>query len=82
MAAIWTVKDSTGRILPDYAADSRIEVGRKLVPGHYDAFRLHVSTSYRELFDRALSQVLERHGWQIVRAKAKQVRCTEIAIAA
>jgi hypothetical protein len=38
-------------------------------PVRYDAFRLHVSSSYRELFDRALQQVLERHGWQIVQIR-------------
>jgi hypothetical protein len=37
------------------------------VPAHFDAFRLQVSHSYRELFDRALTQVLERKGWEIVR---------------
>ena len=63
----WTVRDSNGQLLADFAAGSRLDVGRKLVPGHYDAFRLHVSSSYRELFDRALGQILERKGWQIVR---------------
>ncbi len=63
----WTVRDSNGQLLADFAASSRLDVGRKLVPGHYDAFRLHVSSSYRELFDRALGQILERKGWQIVR---------------
>ena len=63
----WTVWDSNGQLLADFAAGSRLDVGRKLVPGHYDAFRLHVSSSYRELFDRALRQILERKGWQIVR---------------
>jgi hypothetical protein len=38
-----------------------------VVPAHYDAFRLQVSSSYRELFERAVTQVLEREGWQIVR---------------
>jgi len=28
-----------------------------------------VSSSYRELFDRALGQVLERERWEIVRVK-------------
>ena len=66
----WTVRDSNGQLLGDFAAASRLDVGRKLVPVHYDAFRLHVSSSYRELFDRALSQVLERRGWEIVRVRA------------
>jgi hypothetical protein len=63
----WTVRDSNGQLLADFAAGSRLDVGRKLVPGHYDAFRLHVSSSYRELFDRALGQILQRKGWEIVR---------------
>jgi hypothetical protein len=69
----WTVRDSNGQLLADFAAGSRLDVGRKLVPGHYDAFRLHVSSSYRELFDRALGQILERKGWEIVRVRAQQI---------
>jgi hypothetical protein len=64
---MWTVKDQKGELLESFTANSRIEVGRKLVPTHYDAFRLQVSSSYRELFDRALTLILERQGWQIVR---------------
>ena len=66
---VWTVKDSTGQLRSDFIGASRLEVGRRIVPEHFDAFRLHVSSSYRELFDRAVGQVLEREGWQIVRAK-------------
>jgi hypothetical protein len=69
MTAIWTVKDSTGHLRPDIAGATRIEVGRRIVPGHYDPFRLEVSPSYRQMFDRAVSQVLAREGWQIVRAR-------------
>jgi hypothetical protein len=69
MAATWTVKDSTGQLRSDYVSASRLEVGRRIVPTHYDPFRLHVSTSYRELFNRAVSQVLVREGWQIVRTR-------------
>jgi hypothetical protein len=69
----WTVRDSNGQLLADFAAASRLDVGRKLVPAHYDAFRLHVSSSYRELFDRALGQILERKGWEIVRVRARQI---------
>jgi hypothetical protein len=69
----WTVRDSNGQLLADFAAGSRLDVGRKLVPGNYDAFRLHVSSSYRELFDRALGQILERKGWEIVRVRAQQI---------
>ncbi len=84
MTAAWTVKDSNGQLLSQFVAGSRLEVGRRIVPTHFDAFRLHVSQSYRELFDRALAQVLERQGWQIVRTRARQkhVVIQEVALAA
>ena len=69
MSAIWTVRDSNGDLLEAFSGDSRLEVGRKVVPSRYDAFRLQVSSSYRELFDRALAQVLQRERWEIVRVK-------------
>ena len=58
MSAVWTVRNSNGDLLEAFAGDSRLEVERKVVPSRYDAFRLHVSSSYRELFNRALAQVL------------------------
>jgi hypothetical protein len=70
MTAAWTVRDCDGRLLPDFIAASPLEVGRRIVPTHYDAFRLHVASSYRALFDRAVAQVLDREGWQIVRVRA------------
>jgi hypothetical protein len=70
MTAAWTVRDRDGRLLPDFIAASPLEVGRRIVPTHYDAFRLHVASSYRALFDRAVAQVLEHQGWQIVRVRA------------
>jgi hypothetical protein len=73
----WTVKDNTGQLRSDFVCASRLEVGRRIVPGHFDAFRLRVSTSYRELFDRAVGQVLEREGWQIVRAKPRRTRSAQ-----
>jgi hypothetical protein len=66
MSAAWTIQDSNGRQLAHFACRSRLEVGLKLVPARFDAFRLQVSSSYRETFDRAVRQVLEREGWQIV----------------
>ena len=66
MPAAWTVKDRDGRLLPEFIAGSRLEVGRKLVGNRYDAFRLLVSSSYREVFDRDLQGVLDRKNWQIV----------------
>ena len=69
MNAIWTVKDSNGELLESFAGASRLEVGCKIVPKHYDAFRLRVSASYRELFDRTLANILDRERWEIVRVK-------------
>jgi hypothetical protein len=62
----WTVRDSKGQLLPHFVAGSRLEVARKVVPTHYDAFRLQVSSSYRAMFNRDLKVVLEREVWQIV----------------
>ena len=67
MPATWTVKDDQGTLHPEFLGTSRLECERKVVPGHYDAFRLQVSASYRQLFDRALTIVLKREGWRIVR---------------
>jgi hypothetical protein len=67
VTAYFTIKDSTGRHLPHFIADSRLEVGRKVVPIYFDVFRLQVSASYRQAFERAVRTVLERQGWQIVR---------------
>lgn len=66
MPAAWTVKDRQGHLLPHFVGDSRLEVGRKIVPTRYDAFRLQVSSSYREVFNHELKRVLERQDWQIV----------------
>jgi hypothetical protein len=66
MSSCWTIEDSNGRLLPHFACGSRIGVGLKVVPTRFDAFRLQVSSSYREMFDRTLRQVLERKGWSIV----------------
>jgi len=71
MATAWTVRDDTGQLLADFVGPSPLEVGRRIVPAHYDAFRLEVSSSYRALFDRAVSQTLERRGWQIVRLRGR-----------
>lgn len=69
MDAIWTVRDRNGDLLENFAGGSRLEVGCKVVPRSYDAFRLRVSSSYRELFDRAVTQVLQRERWEIVRVR-------------
>ena len=69
MAAAWTVRDGNGELLAQFVGASPLEVGRRIVPARYDAFRLQVSPSYRAMFDRAVAQVLERQGWQIVRVK-------------
>jgi hypothetical protein len=70
MSASWTIEDSNGHLLPHFSCGSRIGVGLKVVPARFDAFRLQVSSSYREVFDRALRQVLEREGWSIVQVKS------------
>jgi hypothetical protein len=64
---VWAIKDSNGRVLSDFMCASAIDVGRKVVLVPYDPFRLRVSSSYREVFDRAVNQVLDREGWRIVR---------------
>jgi hypothetical protein len=66
MSACWTIEDSAGQLLPHFACKSRIEVGLKVVPTRFDAFRLQVSSSYREVFDRTLRRVLDQQGWSIV----------------
>jgi hypothetical protein len=72
MTRAWTVKNGNGEALPHFASASPLEVGRKLVPVHYDAFRLQVSSSYRELFERAVKQVLKDQDWRIVRVPRKR----------
>ena len=72
MATAWTVRDDSGRLLADFVGASPMEVGRRIVPAHFDAFRLEVSSSYRALFDRAVSQVLDRQGWRIVRVRSRR----------
>ena len=51
MAEVWTVKDGEGRVLPSLRGPSRLELGRKLLSSRHDAFHLHVSSSYREVFE-------------------------------
>jgi hypothetical protein len=75
MTTAWTVRNSNGQLLDEFAGTSQLEVGRRIVPARYDAFRLHVSSSYRAMFERAVAQVLEREGWQIVRVKSARRRC-------
>jgi hypothetical protein len=74
MSATWTVRDNDGQLLSHLVGGSRREVGRKIVPPPVDAFRLEVSSSYREIFDRTLRQILQRNGWQIVRLTAGRPR--------
>jgi hypothetical protein len=68
----WAVKNHNGQILPEFRGCSRIEVGCKLLPARYDVFRLHVSASYRELFERTLRQLLQQNRWQIVEIKRRK----------
>ena len=57
--------------MPRFIAGSPREVARKIVTTRYDAFRLEVSASYREQFDRDLKTVLAHHDWQIVPLKRR-----------
>ena len=66
MPGAWTVRDGNGDLLPNFMAGSRQEVGRKLARKRYDPFRLQVSSSYREVFDRDVKSVLELNDWEIV----------------
>ena len=75
MTVTWTVKDSKGDLLPRFIADSPRGVGRKIVRNRYDAFRLEVSPSYREVFDRDLKTVLAREHWRIVPIKRHGRAC-------
>jgi hypothetical protein len=74
MSAAWTIRDGKGEYLPEFAAASAREVGRRIVPTHFDAFRLHVSASYREVFDRAVAKVLAERDWQIARMPARAAK--------
>src|ERR1700733_10034415 len=75
MGIAWTIKDSDGRLRSDLVASSPQDVGRKVLPARYDPFRLQVSSSYREVFDRALNRVLEREGWEIVCLAGPESAC-------
>jgi len=67
----WTVRDGNGDLLPHFVAGSRQEVARKIVRNRYDMFRLQVSSSYREVFDRDVKSVLELQDWEIVPLKRR-----------
>ena len=74
MPVAWTVKDKKGELLTRFLAGSQREVARTSVRSRYDAFRLEVSPSYREVFDRDLKTVLAREDWQIVPLKRRTRR--------
>lgn len=85
MTAAWTVKDDNGQLLCEFAGPTPQDVGRRLVATRYDAFRLHVSASYREVFERDVRRVLARRGWQIVKLSARaqrRSRCEDLPVAA
>jgi hypothetical protein len=71
VSATWTVKDSKGELLSHFIGGSRLEVARKLLPTRYDPFRLEVSSSYREQFNRHLNSVLKHEEWRIVPLKRR-----------
>jgi hypothetical protein len=72
MTRVCTVKNRNSEVLSRFTSASSLEVGRKLVPTRYDAFRLQVSSSYRELFERAVKQILNDQDWRIVREPCKR----------
>ncbi|MBI3419129.1 MAG: hypothetical protein HY053_03245 [Proteobacteria bacterium] len=82
LSHFWTIQDSSGRLLAEYLAASQLDVAYKVAPGHYDRFRLEVSSSYRKLFERALGLVLARHAWQIVQVSARRAKQCRSAQAA
>ncbi|HZT48401.1 MAG TPA: hypothetical protein VFA64_10540 [Hyphomicrobiaceae bacterium] len=69
VATEWAVQDGNGRLLTEYTGGTQLDVARKLLGRRYDAFRLQVSRSYREVFDRELRNVLDRQAWRIVRLR-------------
>jgi hypothetical protein len=69
-----TVIDKNGEPLQRFIAGSPREVGRKVVRNRYDPFRLEVSPSYRELFERDLQGLLAREEWRIVPIKRRARR--------
>ena len=70
MRIAWTVKSEKEKAARFIGRSPR-EVARKIVGARYDAFRLEVSASYRELFDRDLKSVLESEAWRIVPLKRR-----------
>ena len=74
MSYVWTVRDCAGHEVPTLTGTSRLDVGRRLLPSHYDAFRLHVSHSYREVMDRELAKVLSDKSWRIIRKRTNSRR--------
>lgn len=69
MPQAWSVKDGEGHVLARFTAAARLDVERKVVPTYYDAFRLRVSSSYREMFARDLTKVLASKDWRVVRTR-------------
>jgi hypothetical protein len=70
----WTVRDGNGDLLAHFMAGSRQDVARKVARNRYDPFRLQVSSSYRELFDRDVKRVLALQNWEIVPLKRRTRR--------
>jgi hypothetical protein len=56
MAAIWTVRNGNGEVLENFLPRpaSRLD---ESPPTRYDAFRLHVSSSYAARFSTARSRI-------------------------
>src|SRR4026207_874981 len=85
MTAAWTIRDGNGQLHAEFAAVSPLEVGRRIVPAHFDAFRLHLSPPHRAPLARAVAKVLAQQGWQIVKMRArshKRTRSSDLPLAA
>ena len=72
MTRVWTSKNGNGELRPQITSGSALEVGRKLVFADYDAFRLRVSSSSRELLERAVKQILRDQDRRSVREPSKR----------
>jgi hypothetical protein len=70
MSACWTIEDSNGQTSPALCVWLARRGGPEGRAHPLRCLSLAVSSSYREVFDRALRKVLEREGWSIVQVKS------------
>jgi hypothetical protein len=76
----WTVRNANDDVLTLFTSPSPFEVARKVVPTHDDAFRLRLSSSYRELMTGLRCRSWNARNCQIVRVvNARGARRTKAA---